>query len=144
MKCVLSHTTFTGYEFIKRFTHPSCFDNVHYLHHRKGQLCDNAQLNLSTICLYPLNLIHGISNHIGWVTIVVIHIIGLSPIPLDVSWTNFLDSHLVKGSARFFSDLTNSKAITPLFISCRTMLCLNCICLCFPLYNLFFARPIAA
>jgi hypothetical protein len=55
----LSHTAFTGYEFIKRFTHLSHFDSMHYLHHGEGQLCYNELLNLSTTCLYPLHYHRG-------------------------------------------------------------------------------------
>ena len=53
------------------------------------------------------------------------HNLGISPIPLDVSLTNLLASGLVKGWAKFLYDLTKSKNITPLSMSCLTILCLR-------------------
>lgn len=72
--------------------------------------------------------------------------IGLRSIPLDISRTTHLVNPLVRESARFFSDLTYSKEITPCFRSCLpfTALYLMRICLFFPLYTLFCATPIAA
>ena len=63
-------------------------------------------------------------------------VIGISPIPLDVSSTSFLFSGLVKGSTKFNSYLTNSRDITPVSSSCHTILCLRRICMFFPL-NVF-------
>ena len=71
-------------------------------------------------------------------------VIGKSPIPLDVSSASFLLSGLVKGSTKFNSDLTNSRDITPVSSSCRTILCLRRICLFFPLNILLLALAIAA
>ena len=53
-----------------------------------------------------MNLIHGISNHKGWVAITCLFASGLSLIPLDVSDIMFPPKGLVRGSARFCSDLT--------------------------------------
>ncbi|GMQ07029.1 hypothetical protein CsSME_00051395 [Camellia sinensis var. sinensis] len=69
---------------------------------------------------------------------------GLSLITLYVLYITFLVSPFVRGSTKFFSDCPNSRAITPLFISSLTMLCLSRMCLFFPLYTLLFARAIAA
>ena len=71
-------------------------------------------------------------------------VIGISPIPLDVSSTSFLFSGLIKGLTKFNSDLTNSKDITPVSSSCRTILCLRRIYMFFPLNILLLALVIAA
>ena len=70
-------------------------------------------------------------------------VIGISPIPLDVSSTSFLFSGLVKGSIKFNFDLTNSKDITLVSSSYRTILCLRHICMFFPLNILLLALAIA-
>ena len=67
----------------------------------------------------------------------------LSQCTLDVSSTSFLFSGLVKGSAKFNSDPTNSRDITPVSSSYRTILCLRRICLFFPLNILLLALIIA-
>ena len=71
-------------------------------------------------------------------------VIGISPIPLDVSSTSFLFSGLIKRLTKFNSDLTNSKDITPVSSSCRTILCLRHIYMFFPLNILLLALVIAA
>lgn len=86
-----------------------------------------------------------ISDHIGWVTIVGdSHILFLNPIPCNGSWTYFLDSPVGRGFASFFfflffSTVQTPKAITTLCL--LVVLCLNHMCLCFPLYNSLFVTP---
>jgi hypothetical protein len=53
-----------------------------------------------------MNLIYKISNHIGWVTIILISHLSISLIPLDVSNIIFLPCDLIRGSAKFISDFT--------------------------------------
>ena len=53
-----------------------------------------------------MNLIHGISNHKGWVSITCLFASGLSLIPLDVIKIIFLPRGLVRGAAKFRFDLT--------------------------------------
>ena len=91
-----------------------------------------------------MNLFHGISSLIGWVTTLLTSIIGISPISLDVSSTSFLLSGLVKGSTKFNYNLTNSRDITLVSSSCRTILCLRHICLFFPLNILLLPLAIVA
>ena len=67
---------------------------------------------------------------------------GFSPIPLGISRIIFIAKHLVIGSAKFLSDFTYSKEITPSFNNCLTAPCLMWMYLFFPLYTLFLAIPI--
>jgi len=55
-----------------------------------------------------MNLIHGISNHKGWVTITCLFASDLNPIPLDVSNIMFHIKGLVRGPARLCSSFTYS------------------------------------
>mgnify|MGYP003703585753 CR=1 FL=1 len=68
---------------------------------------------------------------------------GLNPIPLDDVSTNSQVNLLVSRSAMLHLDFTKSRKTTPLESSCRMELCLQRICLHFPLYILLCARPIA-
>jgi len=56
-------------------------------------------LSLPSACS-PQVLIHGISDHIGWVTTVATYM-GLIPISHDALSITFRDNSFVKGSARF-------------------------------------------
>ena len=69
---------------------------------------------------------------------------GLSHISLDDSRTNFLVRPLGRESAKFLSDLTNSKEFTPFFNNSLNESCLMRMCLLFPLYTLFMEIPITA
>jgi hypothetical protein len=53
------------------------------------------------------------------------HSLGITPITLDVSVTSLLTSGLVKESAKFLSEFTNSMDILPFSMSCPIILCLN-------------------
>ena len=70
------------------------------------------------------------------------YVIGISPIPLDVSSTSFLFSGLVKGLDKFNFDLTNSRDITPVSSNYHTILRLRRICLFIPLNSLLLALAI--
>ena len=55
-----------------------------------------------TSSLFSQVLIHGISDHIGWVTTMATHV-GLIPISLDAFSITFRDRPFVNGSARFLA-----------------------------------------
>ena len=90
-----------------------------------------------------MNLLHGISILISWVTTTLDFYNRHKPHPPRCFSTSFLFSGLVKGLTKFNSNLTNSKDITPVSSSCRTILCLKRICLFFPLNILLLTLAIA-
>ena len=83
-----------------------------------------------------MNLLHGISILIGWVTTTLDFCNRHKPHPPRCFFHYFLFSGLVKGSAKFNFDLTNSRDITSVSRSYNTILCLRPICLFF-LLNIF-------
>ena len=71
-------------------------------------------------------------------------VVGKCLTPLDVCSISFLFSGLVRRSAKFNYDLTRCRDITLVSSSYRTILCLRCICLFFPVNILLLALAIAA